>query len=94
MLIIQLKEISFHDLGKVPHICGGIQNLECYRYLPANDTWAVSGKMTFSHNWGSGVYHEELGLIISGDGNGGNGRTKVEHTLDGQTFEVLVSIYL
>ena len=47
--------------------------------------------MSYSHQWDSGfTYHKELGLVISGDGSTGTGRTKVEHTLDGQMFQVLV----
>ena len=51
--------------------------------------------MTYTHQWESGfTYHKELGLIMSGDDKAGNGSTKVEHTLDGQTIKVLVCIYL
>ena len=70
-------------------VCGGRGNLECYRYQPINDTWAVSGTLAYSHKHPGFTYHKELGLVISGDSDG-NGTNKVEHTLDGQTIQVLV----
>ena len=86
--LIPLKEIYFHYLGKVPHICGGGANLDCYRYQPANDTWAVSGTLAYLHQFASFTYHKELGLVISG--GKGNGSHKVEHTLNGYTIQVIV----
>ena len=83
----------FPSLGKLPHMCGGWQVgravIECYQYQPANDTWAVSGTMAYSHDRSGFTYHDQLGLIISG-ANNGNGTTKVEHTFDGQTIQVPV----
>ena len=61
--------------------------LDCYRYLPANDMWEVSGTLAHSHYRSGYTYHNELGLVISGDYNG-NGRNKVEYTQDGQTIQV------
>ena len=91
LLFFQRRSV-FHDLGKVPHICGGWKNLECFRYQPANDTWVVSGTLAYSHHYPGFTYHKELGLVMSGGDNGGNGNgsTKVEHTLDGQTIKVFV----
>ena len=60
---------------------------ECYSYLPANDTWVVSGTMAYPHYLAGYTYHNELGLVMSGDYNG-NGTYKVDYTQDGQTIQV------
>ena len=80
--------------GNIPHICGGFKNLHCYRYMPTNDTWVVSGTLMYAH--GSHLlqmtgftYHDDLGLVITGGLWGTNGTTKVESTVDGQTFQEL-----
>ena len=78
----------FFYLGKVPHICGGNEVLECYHYLPANDNWVASGTLSYSHRISGYTHHNELGLVISGDCCG-NGTNKVEYTQDGQTIQVL-----
>ena len=71
-------------------MCGGrkgTQNIqECYRYLPANDTWFVSGTMDHFHDSSGFAYHNEFGLVISGH-PGGN-RTSVENVFGNQTIQV------
>ena len=49
----------------------------------------VLGTLAYSHDQAGFTYHKELGLVISGSKNG-IGKNKVEHTLDGQTIQVLV----
>ena len=46
--------------------------------------------MTNTHQGTAFRYHNELGLVMVGGGNGG---TKVTATLDGQTFQVLDAVY-
>ena len=45
--------------------------------------------MTNTHQGTAFRYHNELGLVMVGGGNGG---TKVTATLDGQTFQVLDAV--
>ena len=76
-------------------MCGG---LHCYRYVPTNDTWVLSGNLSYSHfgplvggKYKGGVgftYHDVLGLVVAGAGAGDGGR-KVESTVDGETFQEL-----
>ena len=76
-------------------MCGG---LHCYRYVPTNDTWVVSGNLSYSHvgplvggKYKGGVgftYHDVLGLVVAGSGAEDGGR-KVESTVDGETFQEL-----
>ena len=79
----------FFYLERIPQVCGGkgtqpIQ--ECYRYLPANDTWVVSGTMAHLHVSSGFAYHNEFGLVISGHAAGN--RTSVENVFDNQTIQV------
>ena len=75
-------------------MCGGTGNLRCYRYVPANDTWAVSGNLSHSHvsnnrnSRGGFTYHDVLGLVVAG-GGAGDAAKKVESTVDGETFQEL-----
>ena len=89
--VYSIKLIRSPASEKLPHICGGNTvdgaGIECYRYQPANNTWAVSGTMAYSHDESAFTYHEQLGLVISG-ANRGTGTTKVEHTLNGKTIQV------
>ena len=75
-------------------MCGGRETQqehiqECYRYLPANDTWVVLGTMAHLHSSSGFAYHNEFGLVISGHTRaaGGN-RTSVENVFDNQTIQV------
>ena len=76
-------------------MCGGRGNLHCYRYVPANDTWVVSGTLSYSHFGNIDkmrigfTYHDVLGLVVAGASWSENGTTKVESTVDGEMFQEL-----
>ena len=82
-------------LGKIPHICGGDDDLKCYRYVPSNDTWMLSGSMNYIHKLPAFTFHNDLGLVILGgayygtrDRHAKNGSEQVESTIDGETMQV------
>ena len=55
---------------------------KCYRYVPADDRWEVSGTLANSQSESGFGYSSELGLILAG----GKGYKKVSTTLDGTTI--------
>ena len=80
----------FFYVERIPQVCGGegTQPIQkCYRYLPANDTWVVSGTMAHLHVSSGFAYHNEFGLVISGGHLGGN-RTSVENVFGNETIQV------
>ena len=68
-------------------MCGGDGVQECYRYVPTNDTWVVSGTLQHPHDSSGFTYHKEFGLVISGSKSGNMG-SSVEHLSDNQTIQV------
>ena len=92
--LYQMSSFSFY-LGRIPHVCGGkgtqpIQ--ECYRYVPANDTWVVSGTLAHLHVSSGYAYHNEFGLVMTGNANGASPRNKIENLLDNMTIQVQTCI--
>ena len=84
--VSQKSSLSFY-VATIPHVCGGWSRHECFRYVPTNDTWVVSGTLQHKHQRPGYTYHNEFGLVISGDIWGPN-RTSVEHLFDNQTIQV------
>ena len=73
-------------------MCGGTRNQHCFRYLPANDTWVVSGSLghSWGHSYSSGyTYHNELGLVITG---GMHHTANVINIFDNMTIQVSTCI--
>ena len=68
--------------------------MECYRYEPSNDTWSVSGSLSYMHKDGAFTHHKDLGLVILGSYHYDNrkpytnGSKIVENTMDGKTIQV------
>ena len=73
-------------LEGIPHICGGKETQECYRYLPANDTWVVSGTLAQFHVSSGYAYHNKFGLVMTG--NAGAPRNTIDNLFDNMTIQV------
>ena len=67
-------------------MCGGSQP-NCFRYLPTNDTWVVSGSLGGKFGGSGYAYHHEFGFIITGGSNYPM-RNKTKNVFDNMTIQV------
>ena len=86
--VSQKSSLSFY-VAKIPHVCGGWSRHECFRYVPTNDTWVVSGMLQHKHIRPGYTYHNEFGLVITG---GNNHRINMTNIFNNLTIQVSTCI--